>query len=136
MKLVVVAIILSVIALAVAISQPSYNFYTSMSSGKPSFEINACHVDQFATFINLVNNGTATAHNVRVQLNFYGPAGLISSAEFLSELQSGVQNDASLDIPIGSFQMTYGGWNESSYQAGIIVECKELSKPMVFMVNP
>jgi hypothetical protein len=136
MKLAVVAIILSAIALAVAISQPLYNFYTSMNtsvSGKPSFDIKIFIVGQFDTQISLANNGTATAHDIKVRLSFYGPAP-VSSTQFFPELQD--QNDVSFEVPIGSFQLTYGGWNKSSYKAHVDIECKELSQTVEFIFNP
>jgi hypothetical protein len=137
MKLAVVAIILSAIALAVATSQPLYNVYTSMNtsvSGKPSFDIGDFTVGQFDTQFNLTNNGTATAPDINLRLFFWGPAP-VASTQFLPELQKGIQNVVSFEVPIGSFQLTCGGWNRSSYQASVYIECKELSQIIEFTFN-
>jgi hypothetical protein len=136
-SLVTIAIILSVIAIVTSLSQPLYNLYTSMNtsvpsvSGEPSFSIEDFSVGQFFTFFNLANNGTATAHDIKVRLMFYGSGAsipFVASTQFLPELEKGRQNVVSFEMPIGSFQLTYSGLNISIYRAAVYIGCKELSQ--------
>lgn len=138
-SLATIAIILSVIAIVISLSQPLYSAYVSMNtsvSGKPSFNVDPFQfvVTKFDTQIYIVNNGTATAHDVKVRLNFYGPTS-VSSTEFLPELQNGIHSGVGWEFPIGYFQLTYDGWNRSQYQAHVYIECEELSQTTEFTFN-
>lgn len=136
LSLVTVAIILSVIAVVVSLSQPTYNFLVTMKkgiSGKPSFNIYFFLVSQYDAEIMLLNNGTAIAHDVNLLLSFNNPYieyGL-SASEFISEIYAGITGMVTITIPIGHYQLnsaipTGSPVNASSYEAVIDITCEDL----------
>jgi len=134
MKLALAAFVLSVIALGVAISQPLWNLYSTPTpapapQGEPLFVLTDHWVYQFETQINILNNGTATAHDIKVVLGFSGGNGMLVS-EFISELAN--KTTVSLAMPLGSFQMTYGGQHLSSYQGTVGISCREIPLGKLF----
>lgn len=132
MKLALVAVILSLISLGVAISQPLWNLYSSLSSkppsseapGKPIFVIQNFNVFQFNTQISILNNGTVIAHDVKVTFYFSGSTPL-GMTQFIPNIEN--KTSVSFEIPLGSFQLTYDGSDLSSYQAHIAIDCEELA---------
>jgi hypothetical protein len=109
-------------------------------SGKPSFSISgATEFYVFYTFtrITLTNNGTATAHDVRVNLIFTAPAlQNWEATEFLSEINK--SESPMMEIPIGYYQLNStvpnGEWfsNVTSYEAYVHVKCQELETTTSF----
>jgi hypothetical protein len=111
-------------------------------SEKPSFSISgATEFYVFYTFtrIYLTNNGTTTAHDVRVNLIFYGNTlENWEATEFLSEINEG--ESIMIEIPIGYYQLNssvpsfYGQWftNVTSYEAYVHIKCRELETTTSF----
>jgi len=140
-SLVTIAIILSVIAIAISLSQPTYNFLMTMNkteNGTPSFSISGPDFYVFYTFtrITLTNNGTATAHDVGLGLTFYNPPlGNWEATEFVSEI--GTNESVEFEIPIGYYQLNssipaVSFVNASSYEAFVQITCKELASTTTF----
>lgn len=123
LNLSVIGIILSIIAIILSILLPAY--YLSMNTvkpetGKPSFDFDTgvFVVQPTFTRIAIINNGTATAHNIRVQLIF--TASFLrnwQATEFLSQLNA--TDSAEIEIPIGSSHLKS---NMSSYFVGQTVD--------------
>jgi hypothetical protein len=140
MNISLIAVILSIVALAMSLSQPTYNFLMTMNqpeSGEPSFNLYISYVYYTFTRINLTNNGTATAHDVKVQLIYSAPA-LVNweATEFLSEINK--SESTVMEIPIGYYQLNStvprGEWftNVTSYEATVHVTCRELETTTSF----
>jgi len=138
-----IAIILSVIAIVISLIQPTYNFLTSMNkteSGIPSFSISGTtdfYVFYTFTRITLSNWGNATAHNVRANLIFTGPAlPNWEATESLSEINK--DETVMIEIPIGYYQLNStvpkGEWfsNVTSYEAYVHITCQELEQTTTF----
>jgi len=140
-----VAITLSIIAIIMSLSQPTYNFLTTMNkteSGKPSFSMSApfdFYVFSTFTRITLSNTGTATAHDVQVQLIFFGSAlENWEATEFIPEINK--SKSVMLEFPIGYYQLNasilslFGQWftNITSYEANVHVKCNELDSTTSF----
>ena len=147
-SLITVAVALSIIAIAISLIQPTYNFLTTMNkgeSGTPSFNISGSdwygpdfYVFQTFTRITLRNNGTATAHNVGVELTFSAPGNSWEMTEFPSEINAG--QSITIEIPVGYYQLNSyvpsdtnsSSFNASSYDAWVDVTCKELNSTTTF----
>lgn len=141
-SLATIAIILSVIAIVISLSQPTYNFLTTMNkteNGTPSFDIFGPDFYVFYTFtrITLRNNGTATAHGVRLSLTFTANAlQNWEATESLSEISKG--DSVMVEIPIGYYQLNStvpsGEWfsNVTSYEAYVHIKCQELGQTTTF----
>jgi hypothetical protein len=139
MKLALAAFVLSVIALGLAIGQPLWNLYstptpTPAPEGEPIFVLTDHWIFQFDTQFNILNNGTGDAHEVEVILSFSGANGM-SMSQFIPEIRN--KTIASFDMPLGTFQMTYGGQHLSGYQGSVAIKCREipLGKQFVFDVE-
>jgi hypothetical protein len=137
-SLVTVALVLSVIAIIISVIQPTYNFLTAMNkteNGTPSFNISGPDFYVFQTFtrITLRNNGTATVHDVNLNLFFTG-FGLPTweATEFVSEIDK--SQSVVFEIPIGFYQLTsISSFNNvSSYEALVHITCKELGSTTTF----
>jgi len=132
MKVALAALVLSVIALGVAIGQPIWRFYSTPTpavQGEPLFIFQGFDVLPFDTQIYILNNGTGMAHDIKVTLAFSG-GNTMAVSEFISELDN--QTFVTLAMPLGSFQLTYGGQELSFYQGRIAINCKELNKTTNF----
>lgn len=129
-----ISLALSVIAIAVSITPPISSFLTTMNreEGKPSFDIANFYVNKFDTKIILKNNGTATAHNVKVYIG-YSALYVSSASQFLPEINN--DDSAVLRMLIGTFHLAYGDSLYRNYAAHITIECDELSFPMGFTFN-
>lgn len=133
LNLTIVAIVLSCIAIVLSIAQPTINFFSSMTQvGKPSFSISVMDFYVFTAFtrITIRNNGTATAHNVWVNLIFFAPTlPNWEATETIPEISASASIE--IEIPIGRFQLEStvpeGPWfyNATSYEAYIHVKCEE-----------
>lgn len=141
-SLTAIAIILSVIAIVISLIQPTYNFLITMNkteNGTPSFSISGPDFYVFYTFtrITLRNNGTATAHGVRLNLIFTANAlQNWEATEFLSEINQDAPT--TIEIPIGYYQLNstvpIGQWfsNVASYEAYVHITCQELEQTTSF----
>lgn len=141
-SLATIAIILSVIAIVISLIQPTYNFLTSTSkteNGTPSFSMSGPDFYVFYTFtrITLRNNGTATAHGIRLSLIFTASAlQNWDATEFLSEISKG--ESVMIEIPIGYYQLNStvpnGEWfsTVSNYEAYVHITCQELETTSSF----
>ena len=128
MKLALAAFVLSVIALGVAISQPLWNLYSTPTptpppEGEPIFVLTDHQIFQFDTIFNILNNGTCDAHDVEVILSFSG-GNAMSMSQFIPEIRN--KTIVGFDMPLGTFQMTYGGYELSSYQGKVGIICREI----------
>jgi len=130
-RLSVISAVLSIIALVASLGV-FFHSERPLQTGKPSFDIDApvdFYIFETFTRLTLRNNGTATAHNIRVNIIFTGvwvPNWEVT--EFIPELSA---NDVVvLEIPIGTQQLRsikppyYG--NSSSYEALVHITCNEL----------
>jgi hypothetical protein len=137
MNLNITAILLSIIAIVITISQPTYNFLASNNSGKPSFDISGplgFYVFQTFTRITVTNNGTATAHNIRIEVTFTNPTSFLPNHQttlYLPELPA--QRSQYLEFPIGTYQIQaaipsiyQSTANTSTYKAHVNLYCQEL----------
>lgn len=90
------SISLSVIAFLFS-SASLFYIYAQIPTGKPSFRIDSISMHSTYTTIEIRNNGTATAHNIRVHVIFAwgGP----ENTEFISELSPG--RYVRVSIPLG-----------------------------------
>ncbi len=110
LNLPLIAVILSIIATVVGLSQPIYSFMTKTEtdSGEPSFSLSTPGrnflLDYTYSRIYVYNNGTATAHNVKVWL-IYTAAALSNwdATEFLPQLQKSEYEI--IEIPIGYYHL-------------------------------
>jgi hypothetical protein len=133
MKLALAAFILSIIALGVAVSQPIWNLYSApapVEPAEPFLVLSSAEVHQFETFVSIFNDGNGDAHNVRIILAFEGGSNPMSVTDFVPEIAN--KTTATLSMPVGSFQLTYGGQDLSSYHGRVAISCKELSKERYF----
>jgi hypothetical protein len=124
----VVAIVLSSLALVTSLAQPTCNFLMSNNKqeGKPSFDLSNFYVAYTYTYIEIRNNGTATAHNIFVTFYFLKP--LDSNYQWatigcIPEIREG--GSAILTIPVGRYHLesTYSGTNITDYEAYVAVFC-------------
>lgn len=137
-----VAIVLSCLAIVISLIQPTYNYYImsiTKEEGIPSFSIwggpDFSDFYTFSTFtrITIWNNGTATAHNVKVELTFYNPPAYgYEATQFIPEIQDDAR--VMIKFPIGDYHLesTIPDWNgyftnASRYEAYVHITCKELS---------
>ncbi len=139
MKLALIAIVLSIIALVVSIGQPTYNLLiVKKEEGKPSFCLSTPDFTLFETFTELAikNNGTADAHNIKAELVFrfdYGqfphtmPISNHFANEFIPELTR--NESTTLYFQIGGYVLNATSLEQvplSAYKADVYVYCKEL----------
>jgi hypothetical protein len=132
-----IAVVVSIIALAVSIGQPIYNLLTvEKEEGKPSFCLTTPTFILFQTFTEFAikNNGTADAHNVKVELvfsfNLYPrsiPLSTHWAVEFIPELAR--NESTTLYFQIGAYLLNATALTQvplSEYWADAYVYCKEL----------
>jgi hypothetical protein len=135
MKLVLIAVVVSIIALAVSIGQPIYNLLmVKEEEGKPSFCLTTPIFTLFQTFTELAikNNGTADAHNVKVELVFgcnpYAyPFSTHHAVEIIPELPR--NESTTLYFQIGAYLLNATSLMQvplSEYWADTYINCKEL----------
>jgi hypothetical protein len=107
----------------------------------PSFDIDqktGFYVSETFTHITLINNGTAAATNIRVELDFESPNALLPAqtiTQFLPQL--GPQQRADIDFPTGAVQLKayiapLSGLNLSSIEAWVDIQCKEQPSDQLF----
>jgi hypothetical protein len=139
MKLALLAIVLSIIALVVSIGQPAYDFLrVEEEEGKPSFCLSTPSFTLFQTFTELaiMNNGTADAHNIRAELVFEFNCGEFPHTmplsshfanEFIPELAR--NESTTLYFQIGAYLLNASSQIQvplSAYYADFYVNCREL----------
>lgn len=136
MKIAIIAIVLSIVALAVSVAQPTYNLLTSNTSGgQPSFSIQSFDLEVTFTRIIIRNNGTGTAHNIRVELIYTtmttgGSLPNHEAIQFIPEIATG--EATMLVYPIGTYDLNatvpwyLQSTSISTYEAYVHIECKEL----------
>jgi hypothetical protein len=128
MKLALAAFILSVIALGVAISQPLWNLYSTPTAtapqGDPIFVLTDHQIFQFDTSFNILNNGTGDAHDVTVILAFSGGPNAMSMSQFIPEIRN--KTIFTFNMPLGTFQLTYGDQELGAYQGTVAIKCREI----------
>jgi len=137
MKLVLIAVVLGIIALAVSVGQPIYNLLVvEEEEGKPSFCLTTPIFTLFDTFTELAikNNGTADAHNVKVELVFgcHLAATVVNvsthyAVEFIPELAR--NESTTLYFQIGGYLLNATSVMHvpfSEYWADTYIYCKEL----------
>jgi hypothetical protein len=135
-----VALIVGVAALLVAAAQPTYNYFVAMQNaetGKPSFDIRGFYLWPTYTEIFLWNNGTATAHNIDLDLAYYNGSEIWQASQSISEISSG--RGANFYVPIGTYQlssMLSPPKTLSDYAASVQITCKELSNLTFFQFTP
>jgi hypothetical protein len=111
-------------------------------SGKPSFSMGRTdfYVHYTFTRINLRNNGTATAHDVRVTVIFFGSTlQNWEMTEFLYQLNA--SDSVMIEIPVGYLQLNssvpsfFGEWftNVTSYEADVHIRCRGLQSTTTFL---
>jgi hypothetical protein len=123
LNLSVLALILSLAAIILSVALPSY--YRSIDTSKtetgtPSFDLDTDIFVVMSTFtrIAITNNGTATAHNIKVQMIFTAPfLKNWEATEFVSQLNT--TDVVEMEIPIGTSHLSS---NMSSYFEGQIVD--------------
>jgi hypothetical protein len=136
MRLAVVAIILASCALVISILQPSYNFFTDPNNqvpGQPAINLQSLYLGQFDTHAVLVNNGTATAHNVKLNFAFSGP-NTLAYDRFIGDLPN-TGEYTRVTFPIGEFQLQYLGWNTTQYILNLQISYDELGQPASLKYN-
>jgi hypothetical protein len=109
-------------------------------NGEPSFHISGpteFYVFYTFTRITLTNNGTASTHDVKVQLIFTAPTlQNWQATQFLSEINE--SESIVMEFPIGYYQLNStvpeGEWftNVTSYEAYVHVTCRELDSTTSF----
>jgi hypothetical protein len=141
MKLALIAVVLSAIALTVSVGLPMYSLLTTrIEEGSPSFCLSIPSFTLFRTFteIGTRNNGTADAHNVRVEL-YFGyewhnmPVVTHSADQFIPEL---AKNESTMIyFQIGGYILnatSIGQVPLSAYRAEVYSYCKELGNASVW----
>jgi hypothetical protein len=149
LSLSVIALSLSIMALAVSVFsvvQPIYNSYVAQeaSKNKPSFDMPVSGNDQnfyfaaLTTNFFIVNNGSATAHDVHVLVSVYGYDNRTSVdfnlEQYIPTIAQG-QGHA-LTFPIGYMQIEveYAHAN-LNYVIDIDIDCKEVPNVQTFEFN-
>jgi hypothetical protein len=134
-----VAIILGSIAIIISLSQPAYNFLMASINPRrtPSFEMEGYGIETYNYFtrISFRNSGTATAHDVIVELDYlikgFVTPPFMATAFAMSQLA--VNKSLEIKIPIGTSQLLSApsivkGWvNVTDIQAYIVIRCFENS---------
>jgi hypothetical protein len=139
MKLALIAVVLGIIALVVSIGQPTYNLLmVKKEEGKPSFCLSTPDFTLFQTFTELAikNNGTADAHNIKVELVFSFDSGQFPytipvathhADQFIPELAR--NESTTLYFQIGGYLLNATSLEQvplSAYKADVYIYCKEL----------
>jgi hypothetical protein len=97
-----------------------------INSGSPSFLVGEFYMSSYYTHLVVANNGTAVAHDVRVDI-LYGTLGSENTTEmteYIADLQKGVSKE--IYVPIGIEQLkTFG--NSTNWPVWIGVRSKETS---------
>lgn len=141
MKLALIAGVLSVIALTVSVGLPMYSLLTTrIEEGSPSFCLSIPSFTLFETFTEIAirNNGTADAHNVRVDLYFSHewhnmPVTTHCANQFIPEL---AKNESTvIYFQIGGYILNATAIGQvplSAYRADVYLYCKELGNTSVW----
>jgi len=138
-----IAILLSIIAIAISIAQPIDSYFRSVheremeelaSKLKPQFSpsIGDLAVYHRYTTIYVANWGNATAHNVYVSLYFLAGDDWnteIRSSQFVPEIQP--KDSAMVTFPIGLTDLELAisestGLNITNYEADVFIRCNEI----------
>jgi len=138
-----IAILLSIIAIAISIAQPIDSYFRSVHERemeelagklKPQFSpsIGDLAVYHRYTIVYLVNYGNATAHNIFVSLYFLAGDDWnteIRSSQFVPEIQP--EDSAMVMFPIGETDLELAisesmGLNITDYEADVFIKCNEM----------
>ena len=136
----IVAIVLATIAIIISLSQPTDQFLVNINSsdeGKPAFNVYDFYIFHTFTRLYIRNNGTATAHNIGINLIFTGFAlSNWEATQFIPEIREGFA--VILEFPIGQYQLEstipegQSFTNVSQYEAIVHITCNELAVPRTF----
>ena len=135
---VIVALLLSIIALAISLTQPILTLVNR--NGQPSFDMSRSGFYVFDTYtiVSVRNNGTATAHDVNVELRFAGNfAEGWAVNQFVPEIEA--NHSVTLEIPVGRLDLELPlplPFNVTALTAYININCKELSSTTSFQFQP
>jgi hypothetical protein len=135
LNLVAVAIVLSLVSIALSLAQPMYNFLISRNQETtiPHFSLYSFAVGETYTTVHVQNDGNATAHDVLILLSFenrYGEPQWATS-EIIPEIEP---NHVSFNyLSIGSYQLKsaissvfWTLYNSMQYEVTVEVYCKEI----------
>jgi len=124
-RLAIASIVLSILAISLSATTLVYLIYPLLSPqiGKPSFCIEYSDVNVFARYtrIYLRNNGTATAHNVRISV-----VGIYENDWFIPELRP--NKGVYLGVPFGRDDFEHA----TLY---VYIECDELPSTTSFQFD-
>lgn len=136
-SLTIIAICLSSIAIVISLAEPVYNFLRDKEEGTPSFDVYEFRVSRTSTRLKIDNNGTGTAHNIRIHLIF-GASALPNweATEFIPEIRE--TYSVHIEIPIGQYHLQSTvpeeQWftNAPHYEAYVHITSDELFTPTSF----
>jgi hypothetical protein len=127
-----IALLLGGIALIIALAQPTYNlFIASQKRGQPSFELSNLYVAYTYSYIEIRNNGSATADSVhvdfcflrRINTSFVDPTPQWAMRATIPEIRNG--NTEVLTIPAGryDFESTFSDTDARDFVAHVSISC-------------
>jgi len=138
LNLAAVAIVLSLISIALSLAQPTYNFLISGNQATtiPHFRFDDFGVRDTYTIAHLQNDGNATAHNVLIILGFENWS-LVPSRWVVSETIPEIEPNAVSHnyLSIGTYQLksaissdfwTLHNSTSAQYEVTVGVYCKEI----------
>lgn len=139
-NLTVIAIILSILAFAISLIQPVQNFLMAFNvpeEKRPSFDMPVTQyhgnviVGPITTSFFIVNNGSATAHDVHVKIHFDAHSYDIYLEQYVPEIKPG--SSKTLYFPVGwrQLELAWGNYGEAwggptNYTITIWIDCKEV----------
>lgn len=145
-----IAVILSVVALGISVSQPIYSFLTtqisskeSTMSNKPSFDmpVSQYHgnviLGPITTSFVIKNNGSGPAHDVDVKVYFNAHSYDVYLEQYLSEIEQGASRTVyfpigyrQLELAWGTIGETWGG--SKNYTITVWIDCREVPSAQQF----
>lgn len=127
---------LSILALAVSLIEPAYDLFVAFNvpqDSKPSFDVPTYQnlvVGPITTRFRIVNNGSATAHDVRVLLYFDAHSYEIFLEQYVPQIeQDGLKK---LYFPVGYKQLELAWGSYGNYTITIWIDCKEVASAQQF----
>ena len=132
------ALIVGGIALLMSVGYPLANYLVAVRvSGEPILSVPDVYVSAYYTHVELSNIGSATSHNVRLEIVYEGhglPAlGNVRATEFVPQLDKG--DTVELDLPIGRSVLREQTLDLSRFTAVIKFESDE-TPVQSFNFNP
>ena len=135
LNLAAVAIVLSLVSITLSLAQPTYNFLvsTNQTTGIPDFSVEQFDVVKTHTLVHIRNNGTATAHNVWVTLNFETQylTPQWTTSENIPEIEP--NNVSHNYLPIGTHQLKstipsdlWANYDSIVYEITVGIYCREI----------